>query len=1395
MAVKNVTFQVTANTTQATQELAKITRSLDLIQKKASIKVTVDTTQATGRINNINSAITQLSKKVISLRVDTTGASKAVKNLSDSLSKADKKTNITVQAQTSQARQALQGLLNLINQLRQRVTITVNTSALNNAAAQLNNITRQRQVNFTTNAAQAAGQMGGLAQGVNFVSQAVANSSNNFIRLRNVIARTGLALSAVAIGAGIASLGRAAINAAKDYEVLKVAFTTFIGNVSLAEIKIKQLRQFAAETPFTVDEVFKASRTLLGYGVAAGDLIPIIKRLGDVAGGTGAPLERLALVFGQVRAAGRLYGQDLLQLINAGFNPLQEISRTTGKSFGQLKDEMRKGLVTFDDVNQAFITATSEGGKFFNLTNALANTTQGRLARLSEAWTELLRVIGDGLLPTFTLLVQGTTKVVEGFKQLPKFIEENKVAILALTSATALFVGWRLRANQANLFAAISTARANVVDGISNTLTRAKNALLVNTTSLTAGMTLAQRAATVATNTATVAQNALNVAIKSNPIGLILSVLAAATAAWYAFGDAVDDVATKWIDLDAVFESVDAQTNKTTRERLAVIDKELDAIKQTNSGTRERQKLIDDFNKKNKTTIKDIKDEAQFVNQLDAAYASLKVSVEQQERGAALKEGQKSLQEQTDAQIAAIQKIARGAGIEIPLKLLTSREAIESQFQGAKEFLLEEQKKLDAQITEQRQKDIEKENQIRRELGKEGAGVRIDETQPLIKRRDAVVKLNKSLEDLNKTQTDIAGIQIELNKFPEVFPYDPAAEEERLKQLKEFTDEYVSLLDRIKKNNEDLRKQRIEFRFVDAANFEEQVAKLRELDKVNEDTINREIDREIEAVKRKEINERQKTELIGQLEVIRFQEQEKRANDLQQRIYEIERDGTIARRKLALELAALYDDLASERLEKEIENLNKLRDQVDDVFKSLVGQDSISQFPVKFITQPTKGTFGFQFEDFKADIDQLEKDLTRITNETQKIDLINEFNAKYKTSIQLAKDDLDLQEQLSKAYDDVRKSVAKQNEEQKKIRPIRFARQVLLRGKDSPFVEALKDEQREYLAAVGDLQRQEQERILNQKTFEEREIATLYENKVISKADADLQLAKLDVKYNKLLQENDDKAFNASQERIRKDTDAEREHYAFLAELIEEDKKRRNQALLELKDAVLDFTRTFIDAQILQTEAAIAQQERRVEAAEKIAEKGNATILEQEKKRLEALNRERAKYVRQQQGLAVIELAANSAIAISKAAAQGGVAAPITIAATLIALTAGLIKARATAQAAIDGFAEGGYTGDGGKYQKAGVVHKGEFVINAEKTRKYRPLLEAIHTGRHPDLAKSLNEKVFVVNSKSTDERLERIEKAIMGQKGLQLSIDENGINGVVSRIQYKQQRIKNAAR
>lgn len=116
----------------------------------------------------------------------------------------------------------------------------------------------------------------------------------------------------------------------------------------------------AVLTPFTSGDLAKATSTMLSFGVAEEKVLPMMKQLGDISMGNADRFQHLALAFAQVSAAGRLTGQDLLQMVNAGFNPLQEIAKKTGKSLGDLKDEMAEGAISTKMVEEAMRAATAE---------------------------------------------------------------------------------------------------------------------------------------------------------------------------------------------------------------------------------------------------------------------------------------------------------------------------------------------------------------------------------------------------------------------------------------------------------------------------------------------------------------------------------------------------------------------------------------------------------------------------------------------------------------------------------------------------------------------------------------------------------------------------------------------------------------------------------------------------------------------------------------------------------------------------------------------------------------------------------------------------------------------------------------------------------------------------
>lgn len=203
----------------------------------------------------------------------------------------------------------------------------------------------------------------------------------------------------LALGAGLISLAKTGVEAAMTMEGLNAQFTVMTGSAEKAKNVIGEIAEFAEKTPFDKLGLSNAAKTLMAFGLEADSVIPTLKMLGDVAGADQNRLNSLALVFGQIKSAGRLMGQDLLQLVGQGFNPLTIISQKTGIAMKDLKKAMEKGAISADMVTLAFKAATSEGGMFFGNLEAQSKTLQGRISTLKDNFVTALQKMAEAFLP------------------------------------------------------------------------------------------------------------------------------------------------------------------------------------------------------------------------------------------------------------------------------------------------------------------------------------------------------------------------------------------------------------------------------------------------------------------------------------------------------------------------------------------------------------------------------------------------------------------------------------------------------------------------------------------------------------------------------------------------------------------------------------------------------------------------------------------------------------------------------------------------------------------------------------------------------------------------------------------------------------------------------------
>lgn len=208
---------------------------------------------------------------------------------------------------------------------------------------------------------------------------------------REVYKAIGIAFSAQQAVAFV----RQIVNVRSEIQALEVSFSTLLGSQQASAELMQQMKEFAAATPLQIGDLAKAAQTMLGFNLAAEEVMPMLKAIGDISMGDAQKFQSLTLAFSQMSSVGKLMGQDLIQMINAGFSPLAVMSETTGKSIKRLKEEMSHGAISADMVKKAFIDATSEGGKFYGMLASQGDTVKGAIAQLSGALTDMFNGIGE----------------------------------------------------------------------------------------------------------------------------------------------------------------------------------------------------------------------------------------------------------------------------------------------------------------------------------------------------------------------------------------------------------------------------------------------------------------------------------------------------------------------------------------------------------------------------------------------------------------------------------------------------------------------------------------------------------------------------------------------------------------------------------------------------------------------------------------------------------------------------------------------------------------------------------------------------------------------------------------------------------------------------------------
>lgn len=225
------------------------------------------------------------------------------------------------------------------------------------------------------------------------------------------------------------------IRSAQQLETFAAALRVTIGDAERANAVFDELYEFSAGSPFDWRSLSDGTRLLSAFGTEAEEIVPTLKRIGDIASGTGQNIAELAEIYGKAQVQGRLTMEDINQLTGRGVPLIQEFAAQFGVAQEEIRDLASTGAINFANLEAAFVSLTSEGGKFFGLTEAMAETSAGRFARLKDSIEQVTDIIGTNLLPFFDAVVMALQDATEWFVALD---EGTQDLIVSLGAAVAI---------------------------------------------------------------------------------------------------------------------------------------------------------------------------------------------------------------------------------------------------------------------------------------------------------------------------------------------------------------------------------------------------------------------------------------------------------------------------------------------------------------------------------------------------------------------------------------------------------------------------------------------------------------------------------------------------------------------------------------------------------------------------------------------------------------------------------------------------------------------------------------------------------------------------------------------------------------------------------------------
>ncbi len=394
-------------------------------------------------------------------------------------------------------------------------------------------------------------------------------------------------LSTVGIGIGAKEFLGQMTKVRGEFQQIETSLEVLLGNKEKAAALMNEVKDFAKVSPLDLKSTAAAAQMMLGFNIEAEKVPRYLKAIGDISMGDSQRFNSLTLAFSQMSATGKLMGQDLNQMINAGFNPLQAIADKTGKSISSLKEEMSKGAISAQMVQEAFISATEAGGKFYQMSQKASETINGQISMLQDAIDAMFNDLGEANEGIILKSIQGATSLIENYEIVGKIL--------------------------LGLIATYGTYRVAVFTEI---------ALTKSLAAATKGDAVAKGLQTVATKAATMAQAAFNKVANANPYVLLATAVVAVGSALWAFSGNAKKAAASQEALNKAAADASAAFDSEKNN----IDLLFDRLRKAKEGTEEyastQKMIIDQYGE----YLAGLVDERNHLLDVEAAYNRVTVA-------------------------------------------------------------------------------------------------------------------------------------------------------------------------------------------------------------------------------------------------------------------------------------------------------------------------------------------------------------------------------------------------------------------------------------------------------------------------------------------------------------------------------------------------------------------------------------------------------------------------------------------------------------------------------------------------------------------------------------------------------------------------------------------------